>query len=298
MPFYKFNWGSSEGGQLKNCIDDTEINTNEVTEYIKPDIKESDSNNEEINEEVLMLAIKHFIDTSFKKDNDLNKMGYDRSDEVGGEWAYNYAGIITDLATRNYMNIPNQRYIEQPSLGVEKTIPLSFYFDISGSMYKHTDFLARISFLLLQNGISILFGFNERINGMVLADEGIKTIEELNKILISNNHNSYISENESSNLAKFLTGRKAEKCVIFSDFDPYETICSLSHSCKTYWFCFEDRYNTPKYDFREYNGGVYYTNGFDSMKNHFINMDNYTYVEKQKKLILDITQRRKKNGRN
>lgn len=296
MPFYKFNWGSNKSPQ--NCIDECDITTDQITEYIQPDIKESESNKDDINEEVLMLAIKHFIDTSFKKDNDFNKMGYDRLDEVGGEWAYNYSGIITDLAAKNYMNIPNQRYIEQPTLGTEKTIPLSFYFDVSGSMYKSTDFLARICFLLLQNGISILFGFNEYINGMVLADEGIKTIKELKTILTSNNHKNYISENESHNLGKFLIGRKAEKCVVFSDFDLYETICTLSHSCKTYWFCFEERYNHSKYDFKEYRGGVYYTDGFDSMKNHFINMDNYNYIEKQKKLILDITSRRKKNGRN
>ena len=299
MAFYKFNWGKDKNSDdAINGINATEINTKKINKFIKPDIKENNDNKQdEINEEVLMLAIKHFIDTSFKKDSDINKMGYERTDEIGGEIAYNYTGIITDLISNNYMDIQNQRFIEAPSVGQDKTIPLSFYFDVSGSMYKHTDFLARISFLLLQNGISIINGFNNWINGVILADDGPKTLEELKKLLNENNYNNFINKNENRNLSDFLINKKAEKCVIFSDFDPYKDVCKLSEKCKVYWFCFENRYNSPKYDFKKFQGNVFYTDSFTSMKNHFVNMDNYDYIERQKKLILDITSRRKKNGK-
>lgn len=301
MTFYKYNWGHStpKDQQLISNIKSSKINTEKTTQFIQPIIKKENEQKKdnEINEEVLLLAIKHFIDTSFKKNSDMNQMGFERSEDIGGEAAYNYTGIVVDLVTNNYMNIPNERYIEQPSNGMEKTIPLSFYFDISGSMFEYTDFLSRLAFLLLKNDISILYGFNEFINGVILASDGVKTIDELKKLFGENNYHSIIADDEARNLDGFLKGRKAEKCVVFADFDPYKSICTLSQFCKVYWFCFEERYNHPKYEFKNFHGNVYYTNNFNSMKNHFINMDNYQYVEKQKKLILDITNRRKENGK-
>lgn len=296
MGYYKFSWTKFKNGEHQNYTGPSDINTESIDEFIKPDIKEEKDKNNEINEEVLLLAIKHFLDTSFKKDNDMNKMGFDRIDEVGGELNYNYRGIIIDKLTNNYMDIPNQRYIEKPDNGLDKTIPLSFYFDVSGSMYEYTDFLARISFLLLKNNISILYGYNDYINGVIYAEDGIKTVEELKKILIEDNHRYYLKTiNEPSRtLEKFLKDKGAEKCVIFSDFDPYNAVCTLSETCKVYWFCFENRYNYPNYDFKTFRGNVFYTDDFNSMKTHFVNMDNYEYVEKQKKLILDITKRRKR----
>lgn len=298
MAFYEFKWRKKDGEPINN-INAEEINTEKINQYVKPDIKkENDNKKDEIDENVLILAVKHFIDTSFKKDSDINKMGYERTDEIGGEVSYNYPGIITDMITGNYIDIQNQRFIEKPSMGFEKSIPLSFYFDVSGSMYNYTDLLARISFLLLQNGISIIFGFNNWVNGVVLADEGIKTIEELKKRLTEYDFDNEIVKKGEKDLSEFLTNRKAEKCVIFSDFDPYKDICKLSEKCKVYWLCFEKRYNHTNYDFRNFNGNVYYTDSFESMKNHFVNMDNYDYVERQKKLILDVTSRRKdKNGK-
>ena len=212
--------------------------------FIETDIKEEDKKykKNEVDEEVLLLAVKHFIDTSFKKDSDINKMGFERAGAIGGDEGYNYPRLITNMATDNYMDIPNQRFIDVPSLGAEKTVPLSFYFDMSGSMYE--------------------FGDSHRT------------------------------------LSEFLQSKKAEKCVVFSDFDPYLAVCSLSKHCKVYWFCFEDRYNYPKYDFREFKGNAYYTQNFDDIRNHFIHMDSYDYVENQKSLILSKTGRGRKNGRN
>lgn len=298
MAFYKFNWHYSKEKELISNTNATEINTEEIKQFIKSPIKDSEDKKDEINEEVLLLAIKHFIDTSFKKDSDINKMGYERTDEINGDIAYNYTGIIVDMATNNYLNIANQRFIEAPSIGHEKTIPLSFYFDVSGSMYEHTDFLAKMSFLLLKNGISIIYGFDEFVEGTILANDGLKTIEELKKALMEDDHFNHLSDRENRKLSNFLKERKAEKCVIFADFDPYKSIVDLSNYCKIYWFCFENRYNSPKYNFKDFKGNAYYVDGFDSMKSHFVNMDNYEYVERQKKLILDITSRRKKNGKN
>lgn len=298
MPFYKFNWGSKNNKD--NLINNTEkgaINTKKINQFIKPDIEDSKKSNNDVDEELLILSIKHFIDTSFKKDSDINKMGYERVGALGGDEGYNFPGIITRMETGNYMDIPNQRYIEEPSLGTEKSIPLSFYFDVSGSMYEYTDLLAKISFLLLKNGISIIYGFNNYVNGYILADEGIKTLEELKSALLKHNYGNHIKDDNIRDIDIFLKERNAEKCVLFSDFDPYRHVCKLSQFCKVYWFCFEKRYNYTKYDFKSFKGNVYYTQNFSDLRNHFLHMDSIDYVDTQKKLILSKTERRNRNGK-
>lgn len=300
MAFYKYSW-AMKSDKYKNSTEKGIINTEPVKSFIETDIKEEDKKykKNEVDEEVLLLAVKHFIDTSFKKDSDINKMGFERAGAIGGDEGYNYPRLITNMATDNYMDIPNQRFIEVPSLGAEKTVPLSFYFDMSGSMYEYTDLLAKMCFLLLKNNISIIYGYNEFISGVIYADDDIKSFEELKEALIHNDYNHHIEVGDSHRtLSEFLQSKKAEKCVVFSDFDPYLAVCSLSKHCKVYWFCFEDRYNYPKYDFREFKGNAYYTQNFDDIRNHFIHMDSYDYVENQKSLILSKTGRGRKNGRN
>lgn len=293
MPFYKFNWSNhlNKDKEFVNNTSTSIINTEEINQFIKPDIEDDDGKNKDVDEELLILSIKHFIDTSFKKNSDINKMGYERLGALGGDEGYNFPGIITRMETGNYMDIPNQRYLEEPSLGAERSIPLSFYFDMSGSMFESTDLLAKLCFILLKNDISIIFGFNEYVEGVVLAEDGIKSIEELKKAMSDDNWKNYISEREDRNLANFLQNRNAEKCVIFSDFDPYESVCNLSDFCKVYWFCFENRYNHPNYDFKDFKGNVYKTRSFDDMRNHFLHMDSIDYVDQQKKLILTKTSR-------
>ena len=295
MPFYEFNWGNKKKGELINNTEDAAINTRPTNQFVKPDITEEEQDKEnDVDEQLLILAIKHFIDTSFKKNSDINKMGYERIGATGGDEGYNFPGIITRMETGNYMDIPNQRYIEAPSIGTEKSIPLSFYFDVSGSMYHYTDFIAKLAFLLLKNGISIISGFNEYVENVIYADDGLKTIEELKSAFVSDNYQNRIGEKVNRRLDEFLKERNAEKCVLFSDFDPYASVCSLSQFCKVYWFCFEKRYNYPKYDFKKFKGNVYYTQNFKDLRNHFLHMDSYDYVDQQKKLILKKTDGRRK----
>ena len=161
MPFYKFNWGMKKDSNHVNNGESPIINPDSVTQFVKPDIEEDKGNNKDVDDELLLLAVKHFIDTSFKKDSDINKMGFERAGSIGGDEGYNFPGIITRIETNNYMDIPNQRYVEEPTMGGEKSIPLSFYFDVSGSMYHYTDLLAKMSFILLKNGVSIMYGFDD-----------------------------------------------------------------------------------------------------------------------------------------
>lgn len=64
MPFYKFSWGDNKGKEYINNTDATIINTESIKTFIKPDIEDDKGDNKDVDEELLILAIKHFIDTS------------------------------------------------------------------------------------------------------------------------------------------------------------------------------------------------------------------------------------------
>ena len=92
------------------------------------------------------------------------------------------------------------------------------------------------------------------------------SVEELTQILENAGRRTYekieikddpkaIYKNIGKKLDDFLISKKAEKCVIFSDFDPLSEICNLSQKTKVYWFCFEQRFSDN--DLRNYKGFVY-----------------------------------------
>ena len=49
--------------------------------------------------------------------------------------------------------------------------------------------------------------------------------------------------------------KKAEKCVIFSDFDAINEVINLSQVTKVYWFCFENEYRIN--NLKGFNGFIY-----------------------------------------
>ena len=57
------------------------------------------------------------------------------------------------------------------------------------------------------------------------------------------------------NIDNYLIEKKAEKCVVFSDFDPRSEVINLSQAADVYWFCFESRYDS--YDIDDFNGFIY-----------------------------------------
>ena len=150
--------------------------------------------------------------------------------------------------------------------GKHEDIPLSFYFDMSGSMSGYTNMLAVIAIELLKKKVKVLIGYNERVNVQIDSIEKNITVEELSNILESAGYYGSDTSNYKKdsrvkhkfidrNIDNYLVENKAEKCVVFSDFDPLDEVTNLSHAADVYWFCFES--NFSRRDITNFNGFIY-----------------------------------------
>lgn len=149
-------------------------------------------------------------------------------------------------------------------------IPLSFYFDLSGSMNKHIAILSLMALRMLKKYIKIIIGFNQnayvqinKINpncsneqfklimsnlmlfvkakiyerDFIIRDENEK-VKDLIQNRLAQIKGLELESLDGIEIDKYLIEKKAEKVVVFSDFDPKIEIENLSQKCEVYWFCF------------------------------------------------------------
>ena len=59
----------------------------------------------------------------------------------------------------------------------------------------------------------------------------------------------------NQDIDQYLIEKKAEKCVVFADFDPLSEVVQLSQKTDVYWFCFETDFERS--DLEGYKGFLY-----------------------------------------
>ena len=224
----------------------------------------------EIPESVIRTLITKFLNQRFCKCNtDLNVRS-NSSEKANGFYRWEVKDVIVHLQTHQITKVLTDKYGYDYEQGKGDNIPLSFYFDMSYSMSKYTNMLAVISIELLKKGVKVLIGYNERVNVQIESIEKNITISELAQILKSAGYWSYwgISDRNKfkkdhrvkfkyveKNIDNYLIEKKAEKCVVFADFDPKNEIINLSQVVDVYWFCFEKSFSPYSVD--NFNGFIY-----------------------------------------
>ena len=224
----------------------------------------------EIPDSVIKTLITKFLNQRFCKHNtDLN-IRSNSLEKSKGFYKWEVKDVITHLQTHQITKVLDDKYGYEYANGKNENVPLSFYFDMSGSMSNYTNMLSVIAIELLKKNVKVLIGFNERVN--VQIDKITKNIDvsELAEILDSAGYYSYGEWDRQSsfkkdprvsykfidkNLDNYLISKKAEKCVVFSDFDPIDEVINLSHSSDVYWFCFESSFDRT--DLKQFNGFIY-----------------------------------------
>ena len=224
----------------------------------------------EIPDSVIKTLITKFLNQRFCKHNtDLN-IRSNSLEKSKGFYKWEVKDIITHLQTHQITKALDDKYSYEYANGKNENVPLSFYFDMSGSMSNYTNMLSVIAIELLKKNVKVLIGFNERVN--VQIDKITKNIDvsELAEILESAGYYSYGGWDIQSsfkkdprvsykfidkNLDNYLISKKAEKCVVFSDFDPIYKVINLSHCSDVYWFCFEPSFDRT--DLKQFNGFIY-----------------------------------------
>ena len=219
----------------------------------------------DVPEIVIRTLITKFLNKRFCKRNiDLNTRS-NSLEKANGFYKWEVKDVITHLQTHQVTKVLTDKYGYQYAEGKVETIPLSFYFDLSGSMSKYTNMLAVIAIELLKKDVKVLLGYNEKVNIQIDKINKNITLEELVSIIESAGY-YYSSDsfkkdsrvtykNINRNIDNYLVEKKAEKCVVFADFDPIYEVINLSQKIDVYWFCFEN--NILKYDLSNYCGFIY-----------------------------------------
>jgi len=214
------------------------------------------SYNGEIPDSVIKTLINKFLRQKFCKNKSTLNSRSTSLEKSKGYFKWDYMNVIKHLETEELTKIPLDRYDYLPAQGKNEDVPLSFYFDLSGSMSEYTGMLSMISVLLLKQNVKVLVGFNENVHVQIDSIKDIENIKDLEKLLIKFGEFSYNGEkdkiiknkgvvyrNISENLDSYLIRKKAEKCVVFSDFDPIREVMNLSEFADVYWFCFEESFS-------------------------------------------------------
>ena len=238
-----------------------------------------------IPDSLVRTLISKFLNQRFcKRDTDLNIRSNSFS-KTHGFHKWEVKDMIVHLETEQLNKVLKDKYGYQYANGVSENVPLSFYFDMSGSMSEYTNMLAVIAIELLKKNVKVLIGFNERVNVQIDKIDKNITIDELVSVLESAGYSGYSYNNSdrfirnskvtykfiNRDIDDYLLSKECEKCVVFSDFDPLSEVICLSQKAKVYWFCFENYFT--KYDLGRFKGFIYQANSAEDIINGLIKVN-------------------------
>lgn len=274
--------GSNDNKNEQFKID--EINTKEKTK---------------IPDSVIRTLITKFLNQRFlSKASDLNS----RSDSFiksDGFYKWDNKNIAIHLKTKQFNQILRDKYGYTYESGDSSLIPLSFYFDLSGSMNNYTYILSVMAIELLKKNVKLLVGYNQRVICQINKIDNSITVDEFSEILknISNyckgdkdKKNKVDFKMVETNIDKYLSDKSAEMCVVFSDFDALKEIINLSSFCKVYYFCFEDDFELSSLN--KYEGVFYRISKMDDVVEALIKINDTNFevlkYEKNKEKVKRI----------
>ena len=216
---------------------------------------------------VRTLIIKFLNQRFCNKVSDLNHRSKKKKKSYGF-YKWDLKKVIFDYTTYQYAKVLRDKYGYQYANGRFQNVPLSFYFDMSTSMSSYTNMLAVLAIELLKKDVKVLIGFNERVNVQIDSLKQEIDVSELASILCSAGYSSIWGSSESfkkdsrveykfvnQDIDQYLIEKKAEKCVVFADFDPLSEVVQLSQKTDVYWFCFETDFE--RCDLEGYKGFLY-----------------------------------------
>ena len=237
---------------------------------------------EEVPNSVIKTLIDKFLTQQFcKKDTDLNVRS-NNLEETSGFHKWKIKDVIVHLETEQVTKVLTDKIGYSYAEGEHENIPLSFYFDMSGSMSRYTAMLATVAIELIKKDVKVLIGFNERVHVQIDEIEKDIDVSELAQVLenAGGNYYSYSDVNHkkvkykdiNDDIDSYLISSKAEKCVVFSDFDPKDEVINLSQKAQTYWFCFES--NFSRQNLGEYQGFIYQVQNINDIAHGLIKVGN------------------------
>ncbi len=208
---------------------------------------------EKVNDIIVKNIIQKFIKMRFKSANSQLNTRQGAMEKVSGVSKWDTMQVVKHKTTKEYNKMLKDKYDYDYDSGKQEQIPLSIYIDLSPSMDKYIPRLITIAMQLLKNGVRVIIGTNEEAKLQINEIPPNMSKFEFSELIVNYCKNSSMSKNNAikfeildCNIGSYLTKNKAEKTLVFSDYDPSCTICDLSRTkCHVYWFNFDgicDRY--------------------------------------------------------
>jgi len=253
---------------------------------------------EEVTERIIKVLLTKFLNQRFcKNDTDLNTRA-NSLERKDGFYKWNVKDVVIHLETEQYVKVLNDKYGYTYAEGKNESVPLSFYFDMSGSMSNYSGTLAVIATELLKKNVKVLIGFNEFVHVQVesvsnkvdekrLTDFLSKALDD-DKEELRDKYPEINFKLINEDIDDYLIGAKAEKCVIFADFDARNEFINLSKYCKTYWFTFESYYGSK--DLTGFEGFSYKVNNIGDIADGLLKInenrfESLVYINDVKKKV-------------
>lgn len=248
----------------------------------------------DIPDSVINMLIEKFLNQRFLPTNtDLNTRQNNMKQEYG-DLKWNIPDLIRHKVTKDLNKMLHDKYGYADEDGKGEDIPLSFYFDLSGSMSKYSRLLSLIAIKLMANKVKILFGYNERIYYQIDKVPKTFTAEDFKSIIEKEMKYSQIKADPrykgveikevNRDIHEYLREKKAKKLTAFTDFDPKRQIEDLSKDCEIWWFCFEERSSNRKVSMENFKGHFYNTTQLKQFQQHLKNITSRVYEKRQRQI--------------
>ena len=248
----------------------------------------------DIPDSVINMLIEKFLNQRFLPTNtDLNTRQNNMKQEYG-DLKWNIPDLIRHKVTKDLNKMLHDKYGYADEDGKGEDIPLSFYFDLSGSMSKYSRLLSLIAIKLMANKVKILFGYNEKIYYQIDKVPKTFTVEDFKSIIEKEMEYSQIKADPrykgveikevNRDIHEYLREKKAKKLTAFTDFDPKRQIEDLSKDCEIWWFCFEERSSNRKVSMENFKGHFYNTTQLKQFQQHLKNIKSRVYEKRQRQI--------------
>lgn len=248
----------------------------------------------DIPDSVINMLIEKFLNQRFLPTNtDLNTRQNNMKQE-NGDLKWNIPDLVRHKVTKDLNKMLYDKYGYSDEDGKGEDIPLSFYFELSGSMSSYSRLLSLIAIKLMANKVKVLFGYNERIYYQIdkvpktfTADDFKSIIEKelkYSQIKADSRYKGVEIKEVNRNINEYLREKKAKRLTAFTDFDPKREIEDLSKDCEIWWFCFEERSCNRRTSMENFKGHFYNTTQLREFSQHLKNISSRIYEKKQRKI--------------
>lgn len=194
---------------------------------------------EKVNEIIVKTVVNNFFKMRFKSTRSNLNTRDGSGEKVQGYAKWDAKKIVLHKSTKEYNKMLQDKYDYEYSSGKREHIPLAIYLDLSVSMNNYIPMLLTIALQFLKNDVTVIIGANASATMQINSVSDSITRDELVSIVKDEKHtpNTKCTPLNSIDIHEYLVSKKAEKTLIFSDYDTLTSVAKLSNTdCQVYWF--------------------------------------------------------------